>query len=66
VYASDIVASDGRVDGVAIPSEQNVPASYPIAVLADAPNPAAAEAFVAFVLSEAGQEILAAYGFAAP
>lgn len=66
VYASDIVGSDGRADGVAIPDEQNVPVSYPIAVLAEAPNPVAAEAFVAFVLSEAGQEILSAYGFVAP
>jgi molybdate transport system substrate-binding protein len=66
VYASDIVASDGRADGVAIPAEQNVPASYPIAVLADAPNPVAAEAFVAFVTSDAGQQILTTNGFATP
>jgi len=65
VYASDLVASDGRADGVTIPSEHNVPAHYPITVLADAPNPTTASAFVAFVLSDAGQEILATYGFAA-
>lgn len=66
VYASDLVTSDGRAQGIAIPTEQNVPATYPIAILADAPNPTAAEAFVTFVLSDAGQEILAAHGFAAP
>jgi molybdate transport system substrate-binding protein len=66
VYASDIVAADGRAEGVAIPAEQNVAASYPIAMLANAPNPVAAEAFIAFVLSDAGQEILVAYGFATP
>lgn len=66
VYASDLVASDGRADGVTIPPEHNVPARYPIAVLADAPNPTPALAFVAFVLSDAGQEILATYGFTAP
>lgn len=66
VYASDIVAADGRVAGVAIPPEGNVAATYPIAVLADAPNPAAGEAFVAFVLSEAAQAILTDSGFAAP
>jgi molybdate transport system substrate-binding protein len=65
VYISDLVASDAA-EGVEIPVEQNVPASYPIAVLADAPNPPAAAAFVAFVLSEEGQDILAAYGFASP
>jgi molybdate transport system substrate-binding protein len=66
VYVSDIVAADGRVDGVAIPSEHNVRATFPIAVLADAPNRAAADAFVAFVRSEAGQEVLTANGFEAP
>jgi molybdate transport system substrate-binding protein len=66
VYASDIVASDGRADGVAIPPEHNVTAAYPIVVLADTPNPAAAEAFVTFVLSDAGQGILTAYGFTPP
>jgi molybdate transport system substrate-binding protein len=66
VYASDVVASTGRADGVAIPAEHNVPASYPIATVAEAPNPSAAEAFVAFVLSDAGQEILAAHGFETP
>jgi molybdate transport system substrate-binding protein len=65
VYASDIVASDGA-EGVVIPAEQNVAASYPIAMLADAPNATAGEAFVAFVLSDAGQEILTAYGFVTP
>jgi molybdate transport system substrate-binding protein len=66
VYASDIVAADGRAEGVAIPAEHNVRATYPLAVLADAPNPTAAAAFVAFVLSEAGQRILASHGFTAP
>jgi molybdate transport system substrate-binding protein len=66
VYASDIVAADGRVDGVAIPAEHNVRATFPIAVLADAPNGAAADAFVAFVRSDAGQEVLTANGFEAP
>jgi molybdate transport system substrate-binding protein len=66
VYASDLVGSDGRAEGVAIPAERNVPASYPIAVLADAPNPATAEAFVRFVLSDGGQEILADHGFGTP
>jgi molybdate transport system substrate-binding protein len=66
VYVSDLVAADGRADGVTIPAEHNVRATYPVAVLADAPNPAAAEAFVALVLSDAGQEILTAHGFEMP
>jgi molybdate transport system substrate-binding protein len=65
VYASDVIASE-EAEGIEIPTDQNVPASFPIAVLADAPNPTAAEAFVAFVLSDAGQDILATYGFTSP
>lgn len=66
VYASDVTAADGRVDGVAIPAEDNVSAAYPIAPLADAPNPAAAAAFVEFVLGAQAQDILATYGFTSP
>jgi len=66
VYSSDIVAADGRVDGVELPPEQNVPATYPIARLVDAPNPEVADAFVDLVLTEQGQEILADHGFTAP
>ena len=38
-------------------------ATYPIAALTDAGNREVAAAFVAFVLSDEGQEILASYGF---
>jgi len=41
-------------------------ATYPIAVLSAAPHPAAARAFVDFVLSAAGRVILARYGFGPP
>ena len=61
VYATDVAS--GRVDGVPIPAEHNRWAVYPIAVLADAPHPVAAGAFVGFVLSEEGQAILAEHGF---
>ena len=66
VYGSDVAAADGRVDGVAIPPEDNVAATYPVAMLADAPNPRAGEAFVAFLLSEDGRAILSDAGFGAP
>jgi molybdate transport system substrate-binding protein len=65
-YVTDVASTDGAVDGVDIPEGGNVAASYPIAVLAGAPNPDPAAAFVAFVLSDAGRAILADYGFAAP
>lgn len=66
VYASDLVAAGGSADAVEIAVEQNVSARYPIAVLAGARNPTAARAFVDFVLSAEGQEILAEHGFTAP
>ena len=66
VYHSDVVAAGDKVVAVAIPAEQNVIASYPIAALAHAPHAEAAKAFVALVRSAAGREILAKFGFAAP
>ncbi|MFO7778579.1 MAG: molybdate ABC transporter substrate-binding protein [Nitriliruptoraceae bacterium] len=66
VYASDVVAADGRVDGVEVADEHNLRATYPIARLADSSDPEVAEGFMAFVLSERGREILAEYGFTAP
>jgi len=62
VYVSDIVTS-GKVDGVAIPDDQNIVADYPIAVLKSTQNQAAANAFINFVLSGEGQGILKASGF---
>jgi molybdate transport system substrate-binding protein len=62
VYVSDITTS-GRVDGVVIPDPQNVIADYPIAALAGSQSSALAAAFIAFVLSAAGQEILKGAGF---
>jgi molybdate transport system substrate-binding protein len=62
VYVSDIVTS-GKVDGVAIPPEENVTAVYPIAVLKSAANQAGAQAFVDLVFSAEGQDILKAAGF---
>ena len=39
---------------------------YPVAVLGDAPNPVAAQAFVDLVTSEEGRQALADAGFLAP
>lgn len=66
VYTSDVAAADGRVTGVAIPDDVNVDATYPIAVVAGAPNREAAASFWAFVLGDEGREILADHGFTTP
>src|SRR5712671_1109150 len=62
VYVSDIVTS-GKVDGVAIPDDQNIIADYPIAILKSTQNQAVANAFINLVLSGDGQGILKASGF---
>jgi molybdate transport system substrate-binding protein len=66
VYVTDIASAAGTVEGIEIPAEHNVSAQYPITALLNAPNPDAADAFVAFVLSDDGQEILGQFGFIAP
>ena len=66
VYHTDVLAARGKVEGIDIPEEVNAEAVYPIAVMKHAPHPAGARAFVDFVLSEAGQAILADAGFLPP
>ncbi len=66
VYVTDILSAGEGVEGIDIPDDVNVVASYPIAPLAESPNPDTAAAFVAYVLSAEGQATLATYGFAAP
>jgi molybdate transport system substrate-binding protein len=66
VYTTDVVSTDGDVDGIEIPDGDNVYADYPIAVLTDAPNADGAAAFMAFVLSDEGRSILVDHGFVSP
>lgn len=64
VYKTDITADVANdVTTIDIPDAFNIVASYPIAVTARAANRDVAAAFVAFVLSEAGQKILTDAGF---
>jgi molybdate transport system substrate-binding protein len=62
VYRTDAVSSD-RVRHVPIPPEANVHAEYAIAVVEGTPRRALAEAWVEFVLSDAGRAVLARHGF---
>ena len=61
IYVTDVKAA--AADGVAIPEDQNIVATYPIAVLTHSPHPDVARAFVDYVLSPPGQATLAKYGF---
>lgn len=66
VYATDVKAGGYKVQGVTIPDEQNVTATYPIAQLKAAPNQKAAQAFIGFVTGPEGQKTLASFGFLSP
>lgn len=65
VYVTDVLAAEG-VEGVDLAPGQQVEADYPAAVLADAPNPRAAAAFLAFLSDGEAQAILRDYGFVPP
>jgi molybdate transport system substrate-binding protein len=66
VYTTDVLAAGSMVKGIQIPDAVNATTEYPIAALTKAPNPTGAAAWVAFVLSPAGQAVLSADGFEAP
>jgi molybdate transport system substrate-binding protein len=66
VYRTDVLAAGDAVEGLVIPEDQNVVASYPIASVVDAPNADGAAAFILFVLSAMGQAALADAGFGPP
>lgn len=65
VYETDVMGAP-RVQGLEIPETHDIRADYPITVVAAAPHPRTAAAFVAFVLSGEGQRILGEYGFSSP
>ena len=66
VYASDVTpAVAGAVRRFDLPVSANVVARYPIALVHNAGNRVAAKAFIAFVLSPAGQAVLVKHGFLA-
>jgi molybdate transport system substrate-binding protein len=64
VYVTDVQGAGSKVKGITIPASINATTLYPIATLKDAPNSATAAAFKAYVLSPAGQKVLADAGFA--
>jgi molybdate transport system substrate-binding protein len=66
VYVTDAAAAGDAVDTVEIPAEQNLVADYPIAVVAGTEDAELARAFMAYVLSDEGQAVLADAGFLSP
>jgi molybdate transport system substrate-binding protein len=66
VYVTDVMAAGPKVKGVAIPASDNASTLYPIATISDSKHTSIAQAFVAYVLSPAGQKVLTAAGFQQP
>src|SRR5690606_34061099 len=66
VYTTDVRAASGAVEGIDVPAGEAGTTRYPIATVAGAPHPDAAAAFVAFVASPAGRDVLAGHGFGPP
>jgi molybdate transport system substrate-binding protein len=63
VYITDARSAAGKVEQIDFPEAKDAVNVYPIAAIKGASQPQFAEAFVAFVLSSAGQRELAAAGF---
>lgn len=66
VYRTDVLAGGDRVEGIDFPESAEAVNDYPIAVLAEAPNPGAAAAWVEFVQSDPSRVVLAEAGFQLP
>jgi molybdate transport system substrate-binding protein len=66
VYVTDVMAAGSKVKGVVIPANLNASTLYPIATITSSKEMSIAQAFVAYVLSPAGQQVLAAAGFQKP
>jgi molybdate transport system substrate-binding protein len=66
VYVTDVTAGGDKVEGVGIPEELNVLATYPIATVRASKAQDQAQAFIDQVLGAEGQQVLKQYGFLPP
>lgn len=66
VYTTDVKARGATVEGVDIPLDQNVVATYPIARVKGTKNPPTANAFIDWVVGTKGQGVLTQFGFTSP
>jgi molybdate transport system substrate-binding protein len=66
VYQTDVTAAGSKGEGVVIPDNQNVIATYPIAIVKSTKSHDAAAAFVGSVINGSGQDALEKRGFLSP
>jgi molybdate transport system substrate-binding protein len=66
VYVTDVNAAGSKVKGVPVASGDNATTTYPIAALKGADDKSLANQFVSYVMSPAGQKVLATAGFEKP
>jgi len=66
VYHSDVLGSGGKVTGIPFALAASNILNYPIVLLKNAPDATAAQAFITYILSSAGQSVLTTAGFMAP
>ncbi len=66
VYRTDARAATTDVDGIEFPESAEAINDYPIVVLKDAANKAAARAFLEYVRSDTGRNVLTTAGFQVP
>jgi molybdate transport system substrate-binding protein len=66
VYHSEVIASDGQVEGVKIPTKFNIVAEFPLGIIKNSANKQEAQRFIDYLLSPVGQSLLTQYGFQTP
>jgi molybdate transport system substrate-binding protein len=66
VYVTDVKAAGSKVNGVTISASDNASTLYPIATITSSKHESEAQAFMTYVLSPAGQQVLADAGFEKP
>ena len=66
VYVTDVKAAGSKVNGVTISASDNASTEYPIATINSSKHKSEAQAFMNYVLSPAGQQVLTAAGFEKP
>ena len=64
--AAGAVRGGSKLKGIAIPASINASTLYPIATISSSKRKSEAQAFVDYVLSPAGQQVLTAAGFQKP